>query len=91
MKNYPTQITKDNVVDIVTQIGRIRIEDITDRNNFPAVFVGGRSVGKIPSSSSDVDITDRIGDINITKDYIYTCVSDGVGGSLWRRIAQGAW
>jgi len=93
MQPFPKIIaqTLDSVRDAVLQIGRFRDEDIRDRNNFPQVFVQGRSVGRVPSGSADVVPTDRIGDQNLTADYAYFCVNDGMGAAVWRRIAMGSW
>lgn len=93
MQPYPQNIKPDfeSVVDALQDISRKRQEDITDRNTFNSIFVNGRKVGKVPSGSADVVPTDRIGDLNITKDYIYTCCDDGAGGAVWRRQAQSAW
>lgn len=93
MQPYPQNIQPNisSILDALQDISRKRQEDITDRNTFNSIFVNGRKVGKVPSVSADVVASDRIGDINITKDYIYTCCDDGAGGAVWRRIAQGAW
>lgn len=93
MQPYPKILNKtvESNTDALLQIGRLREEDIRDRNNFPNVFMQGRLVGKVPTSSADIAATDRIGDYNIQDDYFYTCVSDGAGGAVWRRIAQGSW
>lgn len=93
MQPYPKIInnTTESIGDAVRQISRLREEDITYFNTIPATYVMGRSVGKVPSGSADVAVTDRIGDLNITKDYIYSCCDDGAGGAVWRRVAQVAW
>lgn len=93
MQPYPQNIepTFPSVVNALQDISRKRQEDITDRNTFNSIFVNGRKVGKVPSGSADVVASDRIGDLNITKDYIYTCCDDGAGGAVWRRQAQSAW
>lgn len=93
MQPYQKNI-KENLKDVVTaanDMSRKREEDITDRNTFNSIYVMGRKVGKVPSSSADVADTDRVGDQNLTKDYAYFCVSDGAGGAVWRRIAMATW
>lgn len=91
MQPYPKAITTDNVVDVVQQIARLRIDDITDRNNFPSIFLLSRSVGKIPTSSTDIVATDRIGDFNATASFAYFCVDNGSGTAVWRRATLATW
>lgn len=92
MQPYQQIVIKDfdSVRDALGDISRKRQEDITFINTLPAVYVRGRLVAKVPSGSADVAATDRLGDVNFTKDYAYFCVSDGAGGAVWRRIAMGA-
>ena len=90
MQQYPKTITQDTVVDVVSQIARLRDNDITDRNNFPNVFLSGRSVSRIPSSATDVETTDRVGDFNVTSTYAYFCVNNS-GTVIWRRCAVSSW
>jgi hypothetical protein len=91
MQSFPKIITPDlkNHTDVLLQISRIREEDITDRNTFPSIFMSGRKVGKIPTSSSDVSATDRVGDFNYDGSYLYLLVNSS--GAVWRRISLGAW
>jgi hypothetical protein len=93
LKSYPTNIpqTLSGVWNALLQITRLRPQDIAVVGNLPNQFVSGRSVNKIPSSSTDVAAGDSIGNVNFTKDYAYFCVSDGSGGAVWRRIAQETW
>ena len=90
MQQYPKAITQDTVVDVVSQIARLRDNDITDRNNFPHVFLSGRSVARVPGSATDVAATDRVGDFNVTPSYAYFCV-DNSGTPVWRRVAVSSW
>ena len=90
MQQYPKKVTEDTVVDVVSQIVRLRDNDITDRNTFPSVFLSGRSVAKVPSSAADVAATDRVGDFNVTATYAYFCVNNA-GATVWRRVAVSSW
>lgn len=92
MQPYPQNIdtTIESVTDSLRTIARLRAEDITDRNSFPAIFMKGRKVGKLPSSSSDVVASDRVGDFNYTASYLYILV-DNSGTASWRRAALGSW
>ncbi len=94
MQPFPRNIdsNSDAIVKALQQIARYRDEDITDRNTLPAVFISGRTVGKIPSSSTDISATDRVGDISFAVDgsYIYYCVNAS-GTAKWRRIALATW
>lgn len=94
MQPYPRNIKPDvnACADALNVISRLRDQDINDRNKFPSIFLSGRTVGKIPSSSSDIVPTDRVGDMSFAVDgsYAYFCVNVS-GSALWRRVALGSW
>lgn len=94
MKPYPSNIDPNakDCANALNIISRLRDQDVTDRNTFPAVFVSGRTVGKIPTSSADIAATDRVGDISFAPDgsFVYYCV-DVSGAAAWRRIALSTW
>lgn len=92
LKPYPSNIRADtqSLFETLQQIVRLRPQDTQAFGNLANIFIAGRKVNKVPANSADVADTDVIGDVNFTKDFIYSCVSDGSGGSVWRRIAQGA-
>ncbi len=60
-----------------------REDDIREFNNLPNRFVSGRKVERIPSSSTDVLASDKVGDINYTSDSFYVLLDDG-GNLVWR-------
>lgn len=83
-----------NLSQFCREVARLRGEDIEDFNNLANVFMRGRKVGKIPSSSADVDATqDRVGDFNYATDsgveYLYICVQVG-SSAAWRRTVLGS-
>lgn len=80
----------DEVQIILTDIGRQRDQDIREFNNLTNRFMRGRKVSKIPTSSSDVDDSDRVGDFNFDASYFYILV-DNSGTNTWRRAALGTW
>ncbi len=84
---FITDESTSSVADFCRDIARIRQEDIDDFNNLTNVFIGGRKVGKVPTSSADVVATDRIGDFNFDANFIYICVDDS--GAAWRRVTLG--
>ncbi len=90
MQPYPKDIDDKNVTQSLRVISRFRDQDITDRNTFPSIFVRGRKVGKVPTSSVDITLDDRIGDFNVTDAYAYYCI-DNSGTAEWRRVAVGVW
>lgn len=90
MQPYPKNNTKENAGDNLNVIARLRDQDIIDRNNFLSIFVSGRTVGKIPSSSADIAATDRIGDVSTDGNFNYYFVNIS-GIPEWRRIALGSW
>ena len=92
MKEYPRLAGRgvNDLVDSILFIIKERIKDVQDWNNLQNRFISGRLVAKIPSSSLDVDPSDRIGDINFTPTYLYVLV-DNAGTAEWRRVALGSW
>lgn len=92
MNSYP-KIYFNNLADALEfcrEVAKERTNDIKDFDNLKNVFMSGRKVGKIPSASSDVAATDRIGDFNYSASYFYILVDNG-GTAAWRRIALGSW
>lgn len=81
--------TVEQLGEFCRSVARIREEDIQDFNNLSNVFMRGRKVGKIPTGSTDVAATDRLGDFNYDASYLYLCVDNS--GATWRRIALGSW
>jgi len=71
------------------ELTRTRNEDVKDFTNLSNIFMRGRKVGKIPSGSADIVITDRPGDFNYDANYMYICVDNS--GATWRRITLGSW
>lgn len=87
---YPDTDNMADVVGNLKEISRLReIEDIPDFTNLVNVFVSGRKVPKIPSSSADVVKTDTINDMNWDASFLYILV-DNAGTAVWRRVAIAA-
>lgn len=88
MKPYPKVISEDSALlaSVLRFIVRERENDVTANNNLPQVFISGRKVGKVPTASADVAVTDRAGDFNYDTDYIYLFT-----GAAWGRAALGTW
>ena len=87
MKPYPNKIyntTEDHTITL-DAISRARLEDISEFNNLPNVFMRGRKVGKIPTSSTDISPTDKDGDFNYDETYVYLCVPSG-STVVWKTI-----
>lgn len=91
-KDYPywSAESQDDIKEQLRQITNIRKDDIAQIQNLVSVFVSGRKVGKIPTSSADVDATDRLGDQNYDANYLYILI-DNSGNAEWRRSALGGW
>lgn len=89
MQQYPQWNTDDDTGPNLKFIQRARLADIADRNNLPNIFMSGRKVGKIPTGSADVAITDRLGDFNYDASYFYILVNNS--GAVWRRASLGSW
>lgn len=92
-KDYPywNAETLEDVREQLRQITYARKDDISTISQITSSFVAGRKVGKIPTSSADVDAAkDKVGDINYTASYLYILV-DNAGTPSWRRVALSAW
>lgn len=91
-KDYPywSASTLEDIKTQLSQITHTRKDDITFINNLTNIFVGGRKVGKIPSSSVDVVPSDRIGDQNYDQNYLYILINNS-GVAQWRRASLGSW
>lgn len=92
MKTYPKLLKSDidSVASVLQFIIRERQNDVTENTNLPQIFIGGRKVGKIPTSSIDIVATDKVGDLNYDPNYLYIVV-DNAGTAEWRRGALAAW
>lgn len=87
--NYVESENPTHIADFCREVARLREEDIEDFNNLSNIFMRGRKVGKIPTGSTDVAATDRLGDFNYDANYLYLCVDNS--GAVWRRITLGSW
>lgn len=74
----------------VRDITRKREQDVADFTNLSNQFMKGRKVDKVPSASTDVSVTDNLGDFNYTATYYYILVDDS-GTAAWRRISLASW
>lgn len=86
MKESFPEIGVFTETEVVQEIVNAREEDIEAFGNLPNIFVSGRKVGKIPTSSADVVATDNVGDINYDASFLYILV-DNAGTFVWRRVA----
>lgn len=85
MNEYPKLMDKiDDVPEVLRRIIKERPNDIADFNKLKNTL-GGRKVGKIPTSSNDVADTDSLGDFNFTDTDYYLLVDDA-GSAKWRKI-----
>lgn len=92
MNNYPI-LSPDKEEDRVTLLRSItkeRYQDIKDFDNLQNRFMAGRKSGKIPSGASDVDPSDRVGDMNYDDQYLYILI-DNAGTAEWRRASLASW
>lgn len=92
MNEYPS-FQSGNAKDIenlLFHILRERKTDVKDFNNLQSSFISGRKVAKIPTGSSDVTVTDRVGDFNVTATYAYFLINNA-GTPQWRRVSLSSW
>lgn len=86
--DYPQLTSSTDIPIFLEAVSKERKTDLEDWNNLPSRFLKGRKVGKIPTSSTDVSVEDRLGDINYDASFFYILVYDG-SNNVWRRIALG--
>ena len=85
MKNYPSlnSIFLNDIkewIDSVTRERRFDVEEFDDiENTSPRIF-------DVPSSSSDLNGTEKVGDLAFDDSYLYY-VCDNSGTLEWRRIS----
>lgn len=93
LKDYPywPAETLDDVKDQLRIIANIRKDDISQIQNYTNIFWQGRTVGKTPSASNDVDPDeDKIGDLSYDTTFIYILVNNA-GTAEWRRATLASW
>jgi hypothetical protein len=92
MNIYPSLSNVPNEREIYDIIGRIiylrNTEDVDEANNYPRVFLRGRRVTRIPSSSADILSGDKEFDVSYDINYLYICILNG-SALVWRRISLG--
>lgn len=87
---YPAESMED-VREQLRLITNTRKDDITAISQITGSYMIGRKVGKIPTSSTDVDPdTDKVGDMNYSASYLYILV-DNAGTPVWRRTTLASW
>lgn len=91
-KDYPywPAETLEEIKTQIRQITHTRKDDITQINNIQNVFISGRKVGRVPSSSADVIAGDKVNDVNWDASYLYILV-DNAGTPVWRRATLASW
>ena len=92
LEQYPVlrEETLNDVCTVLRDIIRKRESDRSEFNNLRGHFIAGRKVTRVPSSSTDILDTDRIGDLTATAEYIFIVVDDGSGNPVWRRASLGS-
>ena len=91
INEYPQVNSPDDVFPFCEKVKTERETDLQDWFNLPKRFISGRKVNKIPTSSSDVEAGDRLGDVNYTTSFLYILVYDDINNlNVWRRVALGA-
>lgn len=91
-KDYPYWVpsTLAEVIKQLQQIASTRKDDISTITQITSSFVSGRKVGRLPTSSTNVLATDKVGDVNYDASYLYILV-DNAGTPTWRRATLGTW
>lgn len=88
LKTYPVlrEDTIEDAANVLREIIRTRQSDISEIESIKNRFISGRKVMRTPLSSSDIQATDRVGDISFSASYMYIVV-DNSGTLVWRRVA----
>lgn len=89
ISTWPKEVneTIPDIISVLRYMLREREKDILEFNNLQNVFIRGRKVDRIPTSSADVIAGDKIGDFNYDENYIYI-LPDGVS---WKRVGLSTW
>lgn len=85
----PSKASPEIILDWLREVVRLRqTEDLPDFTNLPTIYLQGRSTTRIPSSNSDVLVTDVEGDVvyALNGTFRYTLV-DASGTLKWAREA----
>lgn len=89
MKDYPRYNGPQDADSMLRYISKERKNDIRDFISLKDVFISGRKVDKIPTGSSDISTSDRVGDFNYDASYLYLCIDNS--GAAWRRVSLSTW
>ena len=81
-----TESNVRQIIDNLQEIARLREqEDISDFNNLPQRFVGGRTGTRVPTDPDSVLATDEVGDVVNDSLYEYKLVEETSGTARWDR------
>lgn len=83
-EQFPT-LLEMNADELLRELPRLWNELVDELDNQPNVFLRGRKVDRIPSSSADVLATDQENDFNWDASHIYVLIDNS--GLSWRRTA----
>lgn len=89
MRQYPKLVSTDSeqIKAWADNVTRQRISDVDEMNALPNVYIAGRKVAKVPTSSSDITGSFP-GDFNVTVSFAYFCINNA-GTVEWVRVAVG--
>jgi hypothetical protein len=76
--------SKEEVVDWINQVARLREDDILDYTN--QITVNPVFYTTVPSSSTDLKGTEKQGDMAAEAGFLYVVVNNA-GALAWRRVA----
>jgi len=79
-------VTLEDASAALEEITRTRREDVADFTNLPNIFMRGRRVGRVPSSSADVIDGDKDMDFNMADDGLGTIYLYALVGTQWLRV-----
>jgi hypothetical protein len=90
MNPYPvlTLANEKDILEVLRVILQERRKDVRDFDNLNARFYSKNP--KVPTSSTDISSSDKVGDIGYDNSYIYVCVNNA-GTAEWRRAALTTW
>lgn len=93
MRPYPNFRNSTNLEELKDRLAVVndtREEDIAQYNLLVSRVGTIRKVVRVPSGSTDVLATDRLGDFNWDASYFYY-LTESSGSLAWRRIASASW
>lgn len=91
MKPYPKVNSDKDFFPALQYIVKERRNDIADFQALETRVGIMRKVEKVPSGSTNIAASDRVGDFSFDSSYIYLCIESTSSTAEWRRATLSTW